>query len=147
MLNAILRSSKFYEILIIVEHPMYARVRCSAFFIVGTRYMTTPPQCLNPCRHSPKKRRLKHQALNLVPQEKVRAWGTALWGSRSAGLSVRDMNAGFPESKSDDLDWLPPELRQTRTDLRIKEHGQPKCVSAQWARTASQKDNIDLMKS
>ena len=33
---------------------------------------------------------------------------TVPWGSRCAGLSMRNMNASFPEFMSDGLDWLPP---------------------------------------
>ena len=60
-----------------------------------------------------------------------------------AGSKVKIQHAGFPESMSDCLKWLAMELRHTWPDPYIREHSQPKCVSAKWARTASQKENTD----
>ena len=48
--------------------------------------------------------RLRCQAINLAPPERIRARD-----SRSTSLSMCDVNVSFPESTSDSLDQLPPE--------------------------------------
>ena len=47
-----------------------------------------PPKYLRPCRHPPKKRRLRHQAINLATPGRVRAWWTTTWGSRSMSVTA-----------------------------------------------------------
>ena len=50
---------------------------------------------------------------------------SAFWGSRRAGFTSSDMNAGFPESTSKGLNRLPTEPRHTWHDPCIRQHGQP----------------------
>ena len=70
-----------YKMLTFVGHPTYARVWHMAFFIVRTRRRaiasthSAVPKCLEPRRHCPKKGYLRRKAINLVPAERVRAWG------------------------------------------------------------------------
>ena len=42
----------------------------------------SPQKCLWLRRHSPKRGRLRNQAMNLTPPKSVKAWGTAPWGQR-----------------------------------------------------------------
>ena len=124
--------------LIFVKCFMSMRVWHIAFFIVGTRgktvthtYLAVSKMFWAQLAFPPQNGCFWHQPIN---RGQLEPGGTAPWGSRTAGLSVCDMNASFPVSMSDDLDWLPPEPRYTWPDPYIRQHGWLKCFQALWAR-------------
>ena len=94
--------------------PMYTQVWHKASFKVGTRQRSVIQKCLWPCQHPPKKRCLRHKAINLDPPRRVRAWkegplrfeeyvdlGHVMWM-----LSLSSLNR-----------LLSPESQQTQPDL------------------------------
>ena len=70
----------------------------------GAEAQTRPTAPKMPCRHSPKKGRLRHQVMNIAPSRRVRAMGTGPWGSRMLIQAH--------------LEWLPLESGHTRPDPR-----------------------------
>ena len=103
-------------------------------FLGGSRHLavdqtcTAAPKMTRSRQHSPKKGCLRCQGINLAPSRRVRDWGDGPLTLEDAGLGVLDMNAGFPESMSNNLDRLPPEPGHTRPDLCTDKHGRSKCV-------------------
>ena len=73
--------------------PPEGRVWHKAFFLgrsgrgPWSRCVRRLQKCLVSRRHSPKKKRLWRQAINLTPPRRVKTWVTALWNSRK--LTVR----------------------------------------------------------
>ena len=61
-------------------------VGCRRRAVAKTRLAST--MCLRPCRHSTKKGSFRHQAINLAPPERVRAWGMVPWGSKIGSFSA-----------------------------------------------------------
>ena len=78
------------------------------------------PSCCGLLWHSPKKGRLRRQAITLTPPRSVKARGTAPWGSRMP------VKAHF--------DQLPFEQGHTRPDPYTDKRSWSKCIPAQYLR-------------